>query len=376
MLGGMFCKAGIVAVSVLVAHAAAMAAEPTTQPGQADVAALLDRVAALEARVAELENVADDEDDADALNVQPGFGGPNRRADAGKLKAIDLPQNPTRAQAKAFVDEIFDVSRRQNVFSSDDPQIDLLARVGRDHLDVLFEAAEDGDGFGSGRDMYLPLAIKRLVGPGDADRVIAALPQMPALAGIVAENGWAVQAKPQLLELLGEGDGAAEHGLLGRLLGLHGHAHGSYLDDSVYSAIIATNDADFVPPLIERVRAGQQSSEAYAAAEALGAKGEPLEAAVREAWDRLQENQLDNWERDRFAIIAAGHGHRSALEALVQQARDGDAWNRDRATTALRELVTVRPLGAPDFEWLDDATRVLVFDKATRRWSAPSRTDF
>ena len=58
--------------------------------------------------------------------------------DLKKLSGISvLPEKPTDRQISEYLAEIEEASRGQRVFGSQDPQVDLLRRIGPGHLKLL-----------------------------------------------------------------------------------------------------------------------------------------------------------------------------------------------------------------------------------------------
>lgn len=62
--------------------------------------------------------------------------------DLKRLKKIKLPKDPSRAQVKKYIEEIIAATKDQNVYSSNDPQVDMLREISAENIDLLLEYAE------------------------------------------------------------------------------------------------------------------------------------------------------------------------------------------------------------------------------------------
>jgi len=103
--------------------------------------------------------------------IIPGDPSSEHGADSKALEKIALPQNATKEQVKAYIEEICLASGPQNTFRSDDPQIKMMERVGRANLNLLIENLSTWPQ----ASFYALPAIKRLVQDGDRELIIANL---------------------------------------------------------------------------------------------------------------------------------------------------------------------------------------------------------
>jgi len=122
-------------------------------------------------------------------------------ADRELLSKIKFPEKPTKEKLKKYIKEIEDASRHQHSFASDDPQIEMLKKVGHMNLDLLAEEClrlreSPYDTF---NDMYIKPAIVQLVGQNDKALVIKLLPEIPDLINVVLKYGWEENAKEFLI---------------------------------------------------------------------------------------------------------------------------------------------------------------------------------
>lgn len=120
--------------------------------------------------------------------------------DLKKLSGISvLPEKPTDRQISEYLAEIEEASRGQRVFGSQDPQVDLLRRIGPGHLKLLIPYLDRKIS------SYLCWALPALVGEEEKELVISLLPEREEFLGIVVDRGWAEEARSEIVQLLKNG---------------------------------------------------------------------------------------------------------------------------------------------------------------------------
>ena len=120
--------------------------------------------------------------------------GRQRRANRADLDLIVLPEDPTRADYEQYIKEIEEATQGQNSFSSGDPQVEMLAKIPAEHVDLLI--AQTG-GRGSLR-FHAQYAMRNIdMAPlrGRINEMVLAQPQM---IGVVVTNGWSQDAAPAI----------------------------------------------------------------------------------------------------------------------------------------------------------------------------------
>ncbi|PWM71975.1 MAG: hypothetical protein DBX90_15370, partial [Lentisphaerae bacterium] len=110
-----------------------------------------------------------------------------------------LPEKPTDRQLSEYLAEIEEASRGQRVFGSQDPQVDLLRRIGPGHLKLLIPYLDRKIS------SYLGWALPALVGEEEKELVISLLPEREEFLGIVVDRGWAEEARSEIVQLLKNG---------------------------------------------------------------------------------------------------------------------------------------------------------------------------
>ena len=118
------------------------------------------------------------------------------------LAALELPAHPTREQAQDFVQQVYQISRRQQRWGSRDPQVSMLTRVGPENIEVLLQ------GLRPYRRMsfYLVQAIDQLAGPEHKELVLSYVKRQPELLLVVRNKSWLGDLDPQLAESLRKSD--------------------------------------------------------------------------------------------------------------------------------------------------------------------------
>lgn len=117
------------------------------------------------------------------------------------LEEIRLPINPTKEQVRQYVDAVVALSRKQKTSGYEDPQVEMLLKVGSQHLDVLMDAAPAPR---SPKDLHLWKAMRHLVEndpqPHYLSDLLARLESKPDLAELLLKKEWIASARPVLLK--------------------------------------------------------------------------------------------------------------------------------------------------------------------------------
>ncbi len=104
-----------------------------------------------------------------------------RKADREALAEIKpLPEKPTKAEVAAYAKAIFDLSAKQNSFSSDDPQHAMIKQIGPGFTVVLAPYLNN---------YYFRKCLPDLVTPQDRAEVLQSLPDQPKLMTLLPYVG-------------------------------------------------------------------------------------------------------------------------------------------------------------------------------------------
>lgn len=108
------------------------------------------------------------------------------------LAALVIPDQPTREQAQELVQQIYQISRRQNRWGSHDPQIALLAKVGPGNMEVLLQSLRTCDRMS----FYLERAIGQLADDTHKELILSYVKRNPSLVVVVKNKGWLADLDP------------------------------------------------------------------------------------------------------------------------------------------------------------------------------------
>ena len=121
------------------------------------------------------------------------------KPDKEALAKIELPPNADKQQVKDYILAVIVASQKQHSFSDCDPQVEMLAKVGAQNMDVLINFAARSK---NGPDVYVWGAVKKLARPEDKEIILQALPANHDLIDIVVKYGWVSDAKETLTSAL------------------------------------------------------------------------------------------------------------------------------------------------------------------------------
>jgi hypothetical protein len=260
---------------------------------------------------------------------------------------LKLGANPTEAEVKGYVDAILFASQRPGLRRADDPQIDLLVKVGGRHLDALFEAEDQGAT--GNAEYYLTMAIRALARPEDKARILKALPAHPILVDVVIKYGWKAEA----------------HDLL--LVGLRDE-HQRVLPRAWIQAVASFAEPTTYPDLAAYLARCNNPAQTFNEIHLL--PGIDLTSAVDAAWTRARRGPT--FMILNTAGMAASFGHADALEELVNIMKESDIDEAVRRAAALFRRFTPAT-GNVDalLTWYAQNRDHLVFDPAVKRFMPP-----
>jgi hypothetical protein len=286
-----------------------------------------------------------------------GEGQPGNRG----LSNIQLPEQPSRAQVKAYIAAVVQSSKGQNSFGPDYPEVKKLKKVGSQHVDLLIEARDPHD-----EDYHLAYAIVALADESSKKVVLENLEGYPALAEVVLNRGWAQDAREILVRRLRKDPG--------------------YLPLVWVQAVAELNDPGAYPLIrkyfIRGHMYGSERSEAHEILKKLPI--EDLPGAVSEAWAvrRTDPVRKGSGEKLRMACIAVDYGHLDALETLFDEIAKFNANNANRRDQHEAEEIRIaiaRCTGLTGDEekmvqWWRENRGALRFDPETKKF-APSKNE-
>ncbi len=256
------------------------------------------------------------------------------------LAAIVLPENPTREDITNYVKEILVDAECQRRCSSEDPQVDMLAAVGPEHVDVLLM-----DGY----QYYAYLAVKRLAGPVHKELIIAKLPGYHQLIDVVVGQGWTDEVGDTLVAELKKNP--------------------ENLPTAWIKAVAEMKDPETYDYLKRYLIRGNARSATYEAIKDL--PGIDLQNAVDQAWRRVRYDAHD-YQKRNMVSVAIQYGHLDALHVAAEMMGEKDQ-DRYRVRVIQRVLPDLLPEGVSveDFPaWYRGNRDYIRFDETTRRYDA------
>jgi len=307
------------------------------------------KVKGLEQKVAELQERLEESRggalNAGAPDLPENASGPNRTA----LAKIKLPSKPTKEQAIDYVNQILQASNNQQIFSTTDPQVGMLAKVGSEHLDVLLKADPGSC------DLYVNTAIERIATDDQKGDVIAAMARHRGLVSVVVKRGWVQEAKPILIEGLKSGE--------------------RYLPTDWVSAVAVLRDPATFPALRRYMIEGTNAWWTYKAVSRL--PDIDLDEWVDKTWTKRRAEHGPGTEGNTFASVAAAHGHLDALDRLFAELNSSNVqekwWHRE-ARGVIVNVVDASGTDAELVKWYRENRDRLNWDPKLRRYVTSSAT--
>ncbi len=276
--------------------------------------------------------------------------------DRAALTNLALPEQATPAQVSAYIESVLVASQRSHPFhtvTSQDPEINLLAKVGPENIRLLLRAAENVKS--ANGTYFLDEAIGRLARPEDKEAILGALAGETGLIDIVLKYGWQGDARDALMAVLGdENQRALPRGWI--------QAVASFKDPSTYPALKA---------YLVRCASKQQT---YNAIRKL--PGIDLAATVDAAWKSARYGQP--YEILNASIMAGEFGHADVLDGLAKILKqdDGNEAQQARAATIFRRLTPATGDNASLIAWYDANHGHLVFDAKQKKFlSQPAQAN-
>lgn len=275
---------------------------------------------------------------------EPSFDG--QGPDLVALDKIKFPENKTKDALKKYIRDILDISKNQNTFSPNDPQVSLLAKVGEENIDLLIEASVKAPW----ERYHVTQAIIRLASPRSKQKIIDALPGNYELIKAVVRNGWEAEVKDLLVEELKKksyfpGD--------------------KYIPEEWVTAVAEFKDPSTYDALINHFVNGGSRYPTYEIIKDL--PGIKLDTHVQEAW----ENSLNSheWERVGMAIVAVEYGQKEALQVLIDNLNSPQfEYYSSKMRYAIIKHTEAWGSNSDLIEWYKSNKGNLVFDKKNRKF--------
>jgi hypothetical protein len=275
-------------------------------------------------------------------NRSPSKSSAKADSSAGAVAMVALPANPTKAQAREYVDTLLALSQRE---AHTGLLTDMLKKVGHEHIDVLLDVQ---DTFRNGRlDGALDSAVEQIAQPEDKKLILGALEKHPLLVDVVVKNDWAADARETLLAGLRDTQERA-------------------LPADWIRAVASLKDPATYPDLEAYLVRCRRKQETFNAIRKL--PGIELADTVDLAWKQAKLESPG--EVLAAAGMAAGYGHIDALDELAKILKDDESSSAEqtRATNIIKHYTTATGNGDAVVAWIEANRGRLVFDPEAKRY--------
>lgn len=282
--------------------------------------------------------------------------GRQRRANRADLDLIVLPEDPTRADYEAYIDAIEEATQGQNSFSSGDPQVEMLAKIPAEHVDLLI-AQTGGRGSLRYHAQYAMRNIDMAPLRGRINEMVLAQPQM---IGVVVTNGWSQDAAPAIAAKLESrppnlGPAWFQAGAELRDPALYDALHDCAIQSRYFTQVIQVLE---------------------------GLPDYDLQRTIGEMW-RLSGEGNTSINRQQIALVAVRFGYVDALGELINQlsARSRGYYNNNGENTydtqraAISRYIDFTGTHEEIAQWFAENKDQLVFDHITQRYLTPDQVE-
>lgn len=291
-----------------------------------------------------LEKMANIEERLDHLHIDwLNRGFVERHHDSQGIEHLEFPGKGDRSAIREYVQNILATAKNKRSFSANDPEVEMLIRIGRENADILFDEMKN---------QPFPAAyysVQALVQIADAEHkkdVLARLPHHRELVRVVLRLNWQEEARDVLLNM---GRGHSQIDWM--------HAIARLEDDAAKEKLLS----------LLRWPGRGRWREAYETISELEWIPDAERAeAVHEAWRQAQ--RISDPLKLRTAQIAIGYGHRDALGFLVKslRAEDLNAHQRGEFLPSLRVHTRSGYTAREILKWYDEYKDSLTFDVERR----------
>lgn len=198
--------------------------------------------------------------------------------DMDMLLRVKLPPNASRSEITNYINIIYTLSRNQRTYLDSDPQVGMLAKVGRKNIDLIIQASKPGVSWVN----YGIGAIGILVETEDQELILNNLRNNYELSKVILEKRWCKEAESVLVELI-----AAKSA--------------GYLPSEAIECLASLKNPMHYPLLIKYMTDGWNSHITYKIIQNL--PGIHLDEALQEAWEGSRANnyQIGYLTKDTLA---------------------------------------------------------------------------
>jgi len=262
--------------------------------------------------------------------------GPDREA----LEKIKLPENPTPDQVRQYVEAIREASRDQRRWSTSDPQVEMLTRLGPDNFPIILESVRRD----TRNTFHLREVLERLARPEHKELVLEALPEIEALVEVVIDNNWLEDARETLIERV--------------------RARPDYLPIKWVKAVASFKDPETYDDLVEYFVFCNMPSMVHPVLKEIPEL--ELDEAVERAWQRAKFGHTGMVTM--MVPIAIEYGYPDALEQAVRDIDETSGIRVFNARDLVLKFTDARGSNEEIRKWYEENKDRLVFDPDRRRF--------
>jgi hypothetical protein len=213
------------------------------------------------------------------------------------LHKLSLKKTATKEEVKAYIDEIIRNTPQNKSYSSDDVEVEYIARVGSQNVDVLLESIKTEKW--AGVNLYIQAAIHKLANDDNRALIIKKLPIHRDLIRVILNKNWVEHARDIIVTELRAKYYDLEFGWIDAAIKLNDNS----LHDIILEHFFNSNHPWY---LYWKLKAIDDLPK------------KKLDDAVERIWSSYKFNQISTRGADcTLLIMASLHGHMDALEKLL-----------------------------------------------------------
>ena len=260
-------------------------------------------------------------------------------ANVKALSKLKLPENPTKQEVADYYNKIYSISKKQNYFSSNDPQIEMIVKAGKKYLPLCFEKAQNN----FGASFYFKTAIQQLLTNADKKLVLKHLYQCPFLIKTVRKYGWQKEAAKIIFDKI--------------------KSTQDLPSEWIDAAIDIASPTDFEKLANHMVNASQP----YQVYKRIRNLPEiKLDKAAGKLWK--QRIYRRPWQQREVALVAANFGYIEALENVIDDLNNKNQYYAKMSYKELYDLTGQSGKYSTIKKWFEDNKNKLYFDKNNQKY--------
>lgn len=334
-------------------------AADTAQPAekQADEAAEAeqdkDKQEANEAEIRRQINELEQEMQKARQKLQQQAQQEREKAEKSKREAVEqitLPDEPTREQCEAYMDELREAAKiRRGSYSSRDPIVDKLKALPPEHYDLLIAEMSSS----SPLRYFANYALRGTDLETLRERFTESLKTNPNNIGVIVMNGWSQDVRQEILDYI-QSDGAT-------------------ISPAWFQAAVEVADPSLYPRLHEITINSRYANKFVEMLEAL--PDYDLAYTVNTCWDLAGKNEIPV-SQSYFINRAVELGNIDALGMLVGQLSSTSSYmysssNYNTRRVEVLKYIAYRGSNKEIMAWFNQNRDALVFDNQHKRFILP-----